>query len=617
MFFFGILGIFQDFLFPGIIILRKIGFKSRFVSHLVAAVSLSLVANYFLVFLLTALHLYTRPFMIILVCGEIIYGFWLYRLELNKPIHHWLNRIKSFFLEITESWTEAADKQKKKTSISFLIQLVYLTVCIMLIFIAINWISKLFIWNLGSVFNSYDTIVSWNKWAVSWAGNSIPSGTWHYPQLLPAIWSILYVLMGDPSIQLFGQAIMPLFTFFILMMMVDLGFAKKNPGYFIGTAIAYLVLKKFLGSYLIEGFADMPAAFFAFTAVYLLIIQTSEKQLLETRKQFGILIAVAAAGCAVTKQVGLVFFALFMIVYFIHYLLPAIKQNWNAVRKYIFITLVVVMVIIVPWYLNKEIVIRQGLDKSEIQAIISHTERVYDSSGIFGRLGEISALFGRYAWLLVLSLVASFFLDPIIRDVFLVVAMPILISWGSYASYDFRNLAIFFPLFALTSGLSLDFVFQKAKDLLAKATLPKISTKWVLLILAFGFLFTAITMVPDQLLKSLQNEQSLNTFSPSLNKRVLDAVKNENGNYSVITSYPLTNLPGFTGKKIGLLFDNYSDYQLTLSRIKVQSVYLLVPKYAEKNIMADIGQKVAGGKYQLLFEDDSWIPYLFIKILIK
>jgi len=118
-------------------------------------------------------------------------------------------------------------------------------------------VSSLIIWNTGSVFESYDTIISWNKWAIDWANNSLPTSTWRYPQLLPANWSIIYVLMGTTTVQFFVKAMMPFFTLFILLMIIDLGFAKSNPGFFIGSAITYFVIKKFLGPFVIEGLADM------------------------------------------------------------------------------------------------------------------------------------------------------------------------------------------------------------------------------------------------------------------------------------------------------------------------------------------------------------------------
>lgn len=56
---------------------------------------------------------------------------------------------------------------------------------------------------VGGVFTNWDAVVSWNQWAISWALNEFPHGTYNYPQLLPISESISYVLMDSTGIQFF------------------------------------------------------------------------------------------------------------------------------------------------------------------------------------------------------------------------------------------------------------------------------------------------------------------------------------------------------------------------------------------------------------------------------
>lgn len=614
MFIFGIFGVIQAFILPGLILLKRINFKSRLIPHAIATISTSLIINYCLVFLLTILRIYTRSIMLVLFSGEVIVTAWLYWADLNKPVELWLQKIRKKLIEFADGWKKYLHEENIKSGFQLILRLTYLAVSIALAYMALNWIVRLFTWNLGSVFNSYDTIVSWNKWAVAWANNSLPVSTWRYPQLLPTTWSIFYVFMGDTSIQMFGQGIMPLFTFFILIMMIDLSISKRNAGFLIAAAIAYLTLKKFLGSYLIEGFADMPVAFFAFSAVYLLMELSSAVRKIPDRKRYETLIAVTAAGTAITKQIGLLFLLLFSLVYFMFIIWPILKQGWHKYWKYLLMILLLVLCIVLPWYLYKQVMIWQGMEKSEVELIVGHTERYYESAGIFGRLSEVAGLMEKYFYLLVLIIPISFFLEPIIRAIVYLIMLPLIISWGYFASYDFRNLAIFFPLFAVSGGLSIDLLITKFLKLMPIQFTKKMTVKWVILVISVTLILTSLVLVPDQKLRLHQNEQALNTFSPTLNRKILEIVEQHPQDYTIITSYPLMNIPGLTGRKISFLFDNYNDYQLTLSRLEANHAYLLIPKYAEKNIMADVDNKLESGQFNLIFEDDSWIPYLFIEM---
>ena len=614
MFIFGILGVIQSFMLPGLILLRSIKFKTRVIPHMVATISTSLIINYCLAFLLTLAHAYTRPVMLIIFSAEVIAAAWYYREDLSRPIEYWFQKIRCKLVEYVEEWKKYLHTKNFRTGSQLMLRLAYLAVSIALAYVALNWIVRLFLWNLGSVFNSYDTIVSWNKWAIAWANNSLPISTWRYPQLLPITWSIFYVFMGETSIQMFGQGIMPLFTLFILIMMIDLSISKRNAGFLIAAAIAYLTLKKFLGSYLIEGFADMPVAFFAFSAIYLLMELNCAERKISDRKIYETLIAVTAAGAAITKQIGLLFLFLFSLVYFMFIIWPMLKQDWHKYWKYLLMIFLLVLLIVLPWYLYKQVMIWQGLERSEVALIVGHTERYYQSAGIIGRLSEIAGLMDKYFYLLILIIPISFFLEPIIRAIVYLIMLPLIISWGYFASYDFRNLAIFFPLFSVTGGLSINFMVSKIFEFIPTTFTTKIALKWVILALSVILILTGLVLLPDQKLHLLQDEKALNTFSPTLNRKILEIVEQHPGDYTIITSYPLMNLPGFTGKKISFLFDNFNDYQLTLSRLEANHAYLLIPKYAEKNILEDVNKKLESGEFYLIFEDDSWISYLFIEI---
>ena len=613
MYILGILGILQVFFLPGIILLRRINYPTRPVAYTMGVISASLVFNYCLVFLATALHMYSRVLLSLVIACEFGLIIWQYRKALNKPFDHWLGKIRKAGAAALNKWAGFFQSTSETSSIYFFMKIFYVCLGLILAYLSLNWILKLFIWNLGSVFNSYDTVAIWNRWAIDWANNLLPRSTWRYPQLLPTNWSIIYVLMGDTSIQFFAKAIMPLFSFFILLMIVDLGFAKKNTGFFIGAAITYLALKKFLGPFVIEGLADLPTAFLAFSAIYFLFISQVDKQSNENKIGYAILIVLGAAGSAVTKQAGLLFLLFFSIVYFIFFVKPLFKENPKRTNQIILITVLLVLIIVIPWYLYKQVLIWQGLEKSEIQMIVGATGHAFNYISTKDQLLEITKLLGKYFYLLILLIPLSFFVEPMIRAFILFLVFPLFMGWGIFASYDFRNLAIAIPVFGICSGISLDHVFNYGFNIFKKVSIGKLKIKYYLLILSVLITITGLYFFPYDLLQRKQLEQAMNTFSPSINEKLVSALKEEKNDYLIMTNYPMENLPGMAGKKIGVLFNDFDAYKLTLQSANVNTLYLLVPNNSDQKIKDDIYEKLETGEYSLIFEDESWIPYLFIK----
>lgn len=612
MFFLGILGVLQILALPGLITTRILKLRLRWVAQLMAVICTSLVVNYCLVFFLTTIHIYYQWLGLSLVLVEVIALVFLYRNDLKKPIEILFERIinsaKELFQEMIAFFTDKTEQSK----LFLIIKVFYISFCLLLAYIALNWIIKLFLWNLGSVFNSYDTIAIWNRWSISWANNMLPSGTWRYPQLIPTSWSMIYLLMGDTSIQFFNKAIMPLFSLFILLMTSDLGFLKKNPGFFIGTGITYLAIKRFLGPFVIEGLADIPCAFFAYAAVYFLIVYKNEHSFQAHWGHLPYLIAACAAGAAVTKQVGIIFLALFSILFIQFLIFPNIKKNKKKTLKQLLVLTVIILIIVAPWYVYKQIMIWQGNEYSEVQMIIGATQNAFQSSSISTRFVDSFSMLGKYFYLLLMLIPLSFFINPLLRAINLFLVLPLFISWIAFASYDFRNLAVAIPLLGMNAGISIHFVMRKIFRFIKIIPTNKIKNYYIL-----GIFFIFIALIgyfyyTDEYLEFNQIEQTMNTFAPSINQKLIASLENKEKDFYILTNYPLDHLPGMEGKKIPFVFNNYEDYQFTMNATKID--YLLVPNYADQDILKEINSKIENGEFILIFEDNSWIPYRFIQI---
>jgi hypothetical protein len=152
--------------------------------------------------------------------------------------------------------------------------------------------------------SGWDTLFSWNTYAEIWASGEMPRVGGMYPQLVPANWSLSYLLQGENPVQFFNALIPPVFFLLIQLMLFDLGFSKKEYGYFIAAVISRYMMKKLLGDGLFDGYMDVPAAAMVLLSVYCIV--KAEGKSAEHQSVAIFRAVVFASGAAVTKQSGLV-----------------------------------------------------------------------------------------------------------------------------------------------------------------------------------------------------------------------------------------------------------------------------------------------------------------------
>lgn len=263
MFITGILAILQITLLPGMLVLRWRKVRAGAIQFLAYAFGLSLLINYLIVFLLAALKLYTRLTLGMLIASELFFLVGAYRDILSLPLGEATQRL----WHALTSWLaslrlEIKVRDDSNQTLINLTRLGFLLGAFVLAIGSILWMLQVYRLNLGTVFNSWDAVISWNRWAVAWAGNQIPPDTGYYPQLLPANWSLTYVAMNNPAVQFFAKSLAPLFLLWIFLLLFDLGLDGKTFGFFLAITITRLITKKFTGEFIAEGYSDIPATFF-------------------------------------------------------------------------------------------------------------------------------------------------------------------------------------------------------------------------------------------------------------------------------------------------------------------------------------------------------------------
>ncbi len=288
-FFFGILSVFMMGFLPGALLVK--GFKSFRslppVFLLSAIFALSLIANYFIVFFMVLTHCYLTLSVRILGCVELLGVVWLYR-------HVFLNTVdgvtpirKLFFFSTGE--TDFVSYSKALYFLSLLV----------LAGIFLNWID-----HFGAVFGAWDPTVSYGRWATDFAGNHLPILTWHYPQLLPANWSLSYVLVGalpnGGELEAFPASIQGLFFILIPALLFACYQEKKQEFYLFALLLFSAISLYDYADFYNSGYADFAVAFFNFMAI-LFALRGAEKRDIYLSG----LALVFAVGAAVTKPSGI------------------------------------------------------------------------------------------------------------------------------------------------------------------------------------------------------------------------------------------------------------------------------------------------------------------------
>ena len=426
----GILSVVQIALLPGYILLLFLKVKTEStIQKFIYIFALSLFVNYSLVAILTLLKLYTNTTLWLVIILELICLLILLKarkiklisdFKFSVAVQEYLSVFKNFSLRL-----------KIVAGLASTIILFYFA---------------LFIANFGTIFYFVDTVnlIHWNTWAKDFANNILPYKSSHFPQLIPANWSISYVLIGNSDINFFPKSFMPLFFFGNLLMFLDLAIWKKNYTYLIGLII-YGLFAPIIYSlvFIADGNADLPVSFFAFLTFYTYLKLSKNK--FETTDR--ILFFLFAATTAATKLAGFYIFLFASIISLYGFI-----KYWREIKKShkVLIALLVPLIVGICffWHFIKPDVMVSGLHQPEyvgenyIVIFTNAAKMMYYNWGL-----PVLAF-------LLLTLVSSLFVKNV-RYITLIMVIPPLIIWMLKYSVDFRNLSFVVPFLSYVSAFGL------------------------------------------------------------------------------------------------------------------------------------------------------------------
>jgi hypothetical protein len=440
-FFLGLFSILMMVVLPGAILLKicKAGRYFDPCFFVTNVFALSLIINLILVFGLTLIHQYRTPILQDICAIECLLFVLLYQNVWEQKLD-WQTGFKWLY--------HYPLRQKPLQTLAFIVS------CLALY----NWSAS-----FGNPFGLWDPTVSYNRWATDFAANQIPSLTWHYPQLLPANWSMSYVLIGPLpehiQLEFFPAAIQGFFPIGILLLCWTLYRQEKNPAYLTGLITFAILFSYEFGRYFNLGYADIPVTFFNLLAITCTVLafgaHSSRRHLLINMAIF------AAIGAAMTKPAGIYTAFILPILQELLDPLPAYvgKKATRLICKYVILTLA-----IAPWY------IYSSLHESNTGAFSDVSFLVHDMTDS-NWLAEIYNALSEAFIILALIALCGVFHKWIPRPWKMIIYcyLPYFFIWIGFFSYDERNLEIFWPIMCLATGFVLTYdgyawrVFKKIK----------------------------------------------------------------------------------------------------------------------------------------------------------
>lgn len=436
MVFLTFLSFLQMCVLPGLAFIQLAGVKNiGIIKYLATVFFASVVLNYGIITVLILLGIYNLYAVVILMVMECAVALWNPR-----------KSIPNFY------------KINFKDNFCFISTVVFMSIFFVVVSSIINAAPKIFNW--------WDDVVSWNRWAQSFWKGKIPIDTGHYPQAIPAWWSVCYVLCGE-ALEFLPKACMPLFLLFVTLSLVESGLEKRNISYLI--ASVFILTLFYRTGYVNTGYVDIPVSCTAFFAFVLLIdaIEKSDDKIL-------MLGAVFALASTLIKQAGIFAAAGYFVFSLIFFKfgkndssgkisITDADKNFGVAKKILKNKLVFTLfyvslcvIIVLPFYGFTQINILQGKNGSEISYV---TNGIYAGEAVASRMVRAfkSFFFSDIKSLRILLLLVCPFIfvqkNNFIKSLG-IFGICYWLLWSAFYSYDTRNgfLSWSFMAFSGTAG---------------------------------------------------------------------------------------------------------------------------------------------------------------------
>jgi hypothetical protein len=430
---FGIVSLLQMAVLPGAAIVYA--FRLHRVAPVLPSVfGLSLLFNYLFVALAVLAGIYTRISVEVIIACEILLlvCLFIFRNDFQLTLTQ-----TTAFKSMAAEWTEWRNSRSGRP-LRFVLELQLATWAAWVIVRSLIDSVR----NAGDGFDTWDSINSWNHWALDWASGKLPVSPYHYAQLIPTNWSLSYVLLQDRALTSFASSLDRFVVAGILYCLF--WYAFKCGQYFLVIAVPLCaaVLPRALSYFAFGAGADVPVAFFALLSAVVMLGTRDHDESQKTLFLRNCVGAAFAVACVSTKQAGWMWFVAFTLI-----LVDSARGRPDSYRRSLFGILAVALVIGALWYIYVQFEIATGKQTSEVPWV---TGGVHGGRGPAARIAYAFGLLPISIWLLCvpgLFCVA----DRHYRILFSFGVLVPVVIWALFFSYDTRNLTIAFPLMSLTA----------------------------------------------------------------------------------------------------------------------------------------------------------------------
>jgi len=608
---FAVVSFFQLTFIPGYLLFKFLKIKGNTpIKVILYSFAFSLFVNYLIVYHLTLAGSYTPVSAYIILAAELILLIFLAikgRLRIEMPLH----------LEIPSGSRGLVRNILPASTLLILAGSLYF-----------------FFSNPGSVFTHWDAVFSWNRWAIDWYLNDIPGLTYLYPQLIPANWSLSYILMQDHTLQFAAKSIMPLFALSILFVFYDLYLTKKNAVFILSIFFFSALSLLYSLPYIDSGYVDFAVAFFSMITFHAILRSDPDDP-----GSNNIVVLLFATAAAATKQAG--FIILVFSVIWLTCLMIKNRKTLSPGKAVVKILNYILIILLgLYWYIIKLVDIAMGRDFSTLKFLLVD---IYHDATLVQRLANsLENLRASPVFFLVLIALSLFSLfNRRSRWFTLGITIPSIIIWGLFFSYDDRNIIVSFPFLAYSASYGTAYLYRilklgKLKEYFV-SKFPGLSMHrpavkirlWpgrVLFLLVFLAILGSIFLVGayGDTIKLRQIEKQKTIGNPGLNQQIYDYKEEYGIEGKIITDYYwITVMPGFEGSSLKIFLENDNfvilsnsdSYELVdpvgLAEENTFGFLISDMYYNHQPFKTEFDSRTRSGEFTLIFSNSG---YHFIRI---
>ena len=505
----------QIFFIPGLLYTF---FINKF--NLFLILSVSVFSNYILILILSLLKIYTKDILLIIISIEtLIILFFLIRNKFNLRL---------------------------KINFNFIDLLNYL----ILLFIILKLV-QIYYPFFGSIFSEGDVIRSWNEWSYNLFGSTysqevINYNTFdsefkknqsrsYYGQLIPALWSIFYILTENGDVTLFPKLLnFTLCITVLFYLIINFVLKKKIDILFVIIFLFFLFYKEH-AYFIYSGLVDGVIAALLFLS--LLLVFNNNKKFDEKNLFAGIIYAVIVSNIKISAlYYSLVFLPFYLI--FNYY-----KIFGSKLFKYLIFLIFFSLFWFFYQYIFYDINILFSNNIDYLKRISANN--ISDGYNLFLRLFNSEKVCAFIISILIFSVIIKE-----VRYITLFLIVPYIVIWYNFSSYDVRNLLLIIPVICFVVSKSIIHVFKRIK----MPNLKKYEANYnmrksniiICIFVSFIIIFPYIAFNQDKLdnyiLKNI-NDKKINLKDKNANKIILDSINNNLSIYSdyIYIKYILTN----------------------------------------------------------------------------